>query len=98
VDDYLTTLNQERMAYGMNNEILWVHFKAALDNTFEDTNKIDNAATNLEKLQMADSLTKYISKFNKLRRKVGWDTDVEGTMCYFHRGLTKGLLYSMLSL
>jgi hypothetical protein len=41
-------------------------------------------------------LTKYISKFNKLRRKAGWDTDAEGTMHYFCRGLTEGLLYSML--
>jgi hypothetical protein len=41
-------------------------------------------------------LTKYISKFNELQRKARWDVDVEGTMRYFHRGLTEGLLYSML--
>jgi hypothetical protein len=41
-------------------------------------------------------LTKYILKFNKLQRKAGWDADAEGTMRYFQRGLTKGLLYSML--
>jgi hypothetical protein len=50
----------------------------------------------LERLYMGDKLLAYISKFNKLRRKAGWDTDAEGAMRYFHRGLTEGLLYSML--
>jgi hypothetical protein len=58
----------------------------------------------LERLKMAQKeepskvspLTKYISKFNKLCRKARWDADAEGTMQYFCRGLTEGLLYSML--
>jgi hypothetical protein len=41
-------------------------------------------------------LTKYISKFNKLRKKIGWDANTEKTMQYFRWGLTEGLLYSML--
>jgi Retrotransposon gag protein len=88
----------------MNDEDLWNDFETALNWAFKDTNKIDNAATDLKRLKMAQKeepgkvspLTKYISKFNELWRKAGWDADVEGTMRYFCRGLTKGLLYSML--
>jgi Retrotransposon gag protein len=104
VDDYLTTLEGQRLLHGMNDEALWNDFETALNRAFEDTNKIDNAATDLERLKMAQKeepgkvspLTKYISKFNKLQRKAGWDANAEGTMRYFRRGLTEGLLYSML--
>jgi Retrotransposon gag protein len=104
VDDYLTTLEGQRLLHGMNNEALWNNFETTLNRAFEDTNKIDDAATDLERLKMAQKeepgevspLTKYISKFNELRRKVGWDVDAEGTMRYFCQGLTEGLLYSML--
>jgi hypothetical protein len=88
----------------MNDEVLWNDFETTLSQAFEDTNKIEDAATNLERLKMAQKeepgevspLTKYISKFNELQRKAGWDVDMEGTMQYFRRGLTEGLLYSML--
>jgi Retrotransposon gag protein len=104
VDDYLTTLEGQRLLHGMNDEALWNDFKMALNRAFEDTNKVDDAATDLERLKMAQKeepgevspLTKYISKFNELRRKARWDADAEGTMRYFRRGLTEGLLYSML--
>jgi hypothetical protein len=97
-------LEGQRLLHGMNDEALWNNFKTALNRAFKDTNKIDDAATDLKRLKMAQKeeprevlpLTKYISKFNELWRKAGWNVDVEGTMWYFHRGLTKGLLYSML--
>jgi hypothetical protein len=104
VDDYLTTLKGQLLLHGMNDEALWDDFKVTLNQAFKDTNKIDDAATDLERLKMAQKeepskvspLTKYISKFNELRRKAGWDANAEGIMCYFHRGLMEGLLYSML--
>jgi Retrotransposon gag protein len=104
VDNYLTTLEGQRLLHGMNDEALWNDFKTTLNWAFEDTNKVDDAATDLERLKMSQKeepgevspLTKYISKFNELRRKAGWDADAEGTMRYFCRGLTEGLLYSML--
>jgi Retrotransposon gag protein/Zinc knuckle len=104
VDDYLTTLEAQRLLHRMNDEALWNDFEMALNRGFEDTNKIDDVATDLERLKMAQKeepgevspLTKYISKFNELRRKAGWDADAEGTMRYFRQGLTEGLLYSML--
>jgi hypothetical protein len=74
VDDYLTTLEGQRLLHGMNDEALWNDFKTALNRAFEDTNKVDDAATDLERLKMAQKeepgevspLTKYISKFNEL--------------------------------
>jgi hypothetical protein len=104
VDDYLTTVEGQCLLYGMNDKALWNDFKTTLNWAFKDTNKIDNAATDLERLKMAQKeepgevspLTKYISKFNELQRKAEWDADAEGTMRYFQRGLTEGLLYSML--
>jgi hypothetical protein len=74
VDDYLTTLEGQRLLHGMNDEDLWNDFKTTLNQAFKDTNKIDDAATDLERLKMAQKeepgevspLTKYISKFNKL--------------------------------
>jgi hypothetical protein len=82
----------------MNDKLLWDNFEWALDSAFKDTNKVNNAAISLEKLQMQKSLTKYISKFNELRRKAGWDANVKGTIYYFCKGLTKRLLYSMLKI
>jgi Retrotransposon gag protein len=104
VDNYLTTLETQRLLLGMNDEDLWVDFETALNRAFEDTNKVNDAATDLEKLKMTQKeepgevspLTKYISKFNELRKKAGWDANAEGTMRYFCHGLTEGLLYSML--
>jgi Retrotransposon gag protein len=104
VDDYLTILEGQRLLHSMNNEALWNDFETALNRAFEDTNKVDDAATDLERLKMAQKeelgemspLTKYISKFNELRQKAEWDADAEGMMRYFRRGLTEGLLYSML--
>jgi hypothetical protein len=63
----------------MNDEALWNDFETALNRAFEDMNKIDDAATDLKRLKMAQKeepgkvlpLTKYISKFNELRRKAG---------------------------
>jgi hypothetical protein len=91
VDNYLTTLEGQLLLHGMNNEVLWDDFKAALNQAFKDINKIDDAATDLERLKIAQKeepgevspLTKYIFKFNKLRRKAGWDADAKGTMHYF---------------
>jgi hypothetical protein len=53
VDNYLTTLETQRLLLGMNNEDLWMDFKTALNRAFEDTNKVDDTATDLEKLKMA---------------------------------------------
>jgi hypothetical protein len=74
VDDYLITLEGQCLLYGMNDKALWNDFEIALNRAFKDTNKIDNAATDLERLKMAQKedlgevspLTKYISKFNEL--------------------------------
>jgi hypothetical protein len=104
VDDYLTMLEGQLLLQGMNNEALWNDFETTLNRAFEDINKIDDAATDLERLKMAQKeepskvspLTKYISKFNELWQKAGWDVDAEGTIWYFCWGLTEGLLYSML--
>jgi hypothetical protein len=104
VNNYLTTLETQHLLLGMNDEDLWTDFETALNRALEDTNKVDDAAIDLEKLKMAQKeelgkvspLTKYISKFNELQKKAEWDADTKGTMCYFCRGLTEGLLYSML--
>jgi hypothetical protein len=74
VDNYLTTLKGQCLLHGMNNKALWNNFKTTLNQAFEDTNKIDDAATDLERLKMAQKedpgevspLTKYILKFNEL--------------------------------
>jgi hypothetical protein len=59
---------------GINDKDLWMDFETTLNRAFEDTNKVEDAATDLEKLKMAQKeelgevspLTKYISKFNEL--------------------------------
>jgi Retrotransposon gag protein len=97
VQDYLDTVEQEVVQHGENAEILWTNFKDALDNTFKDTNEEDNAITRLEHLEMKKgNLAQYTAKFNRLRKKAGWDADSNSTIRMYKRGLDLGLLTSML--
>jgi Retrotransposon gag protein/Zinc knuckle len=97
VQDYLDTIEQEVVQHRENAEILWTNFENALDDAFKDTNEEDDAITRLEHLEMKKgNLAQYTAKFNRLRKKAGWDADSNGTIRMYKRGLDLGLLTSML--
>ena len=83
VNEYLNTLDQEIVQYGEGAEILWTNYEAELERTFAYTNKAQDAANALQKLEQKDDLDKYITDFNTLRKAAKWAQNDEGTMLFF---------------
>jgi Retrotransposon gag protein len=96
VNEYLDTLDQEVAQYGEGAEVLWTNYKAELERTFAYTNKAQDVANALQKLEQKDNLDKYIADFNTLRKVAKWAQNDAGTILFFHRGLKTGLLTEIL--
>jgi hypothetical protein len=54
-----------------------------LERTFAYTNKVQDVANALQKLEQKDDLDKYIANFNTLRKVANWAQNDEGTMLFF---------------
>jgi hypothetical protein len=96
VNEYLDTLDQEVVQYGEGAKVLWTNYEAELERTFVYTNKVQDAANALQKLEQKDDLDKYITDCNTLKKVAKWAQNDKGTMLFFWRGLKMGLLMEML--
>jgi Retrotransposon gag protein len=71
-----------------SNKTLWTDFKMAFTDAFTDTAKKEDAYQKLKHLKMKDELVDdYITVFNSLAVKAGWELTNEGTIDAFCSGL-----------
>jgi hypothetical protein len=71
-----------------DDEDIWNAFHGELEAAFTDTTRCEQAMLNLISMSMkGDDLDTYMVTFEHLRGHVGWESDAQGTILLFHRGL-----------
>jgi Retrotransposon gag protein/Zinc knuckle len=98
VDDQLKELEQKVQMTPRSDETLWTDFEAAFMTAFTDTAKKENAYQKLKNLKMKDELVNdYITAFNSLAAKAGWELSNAGTIDAFRSGLRPGTLNAIMN-
>jgi Retrotransposon gag protein len=88
VDKQLKELEQKVCTTPRSDEALWTDFEAAFTNAFTDTAKKEDAYQKLKHLKMKDKLVNdYITMFNSLAAKAGWELSNASTIDAFRSGL-----------
>ena len=73
-------------------EVLWNEFETAFLAAWTDTSKKQNAYDQLMRLTMNGwDVDTYIATFDRLTLAAGWDSNSEGTIAKFRKGLSKGV-------
>jgi len=71
-------------------EQLWTDFVSDFERTFVDTASAEQAYAELTKLEMkVDEVDEYITKFEHLMTKAGWERSTRGSLEMFKQGLRK---------
>jgi Retrotransposon gag protein len=98
VDEQLKELEWKTHTTPRNDEMLWTDFKAAFTSAFTDTAKKEDAYQKLKHLRMKDELVdNYITMFNSLAAKVGWELTNARTIDAFQSGLRPGMLSAIMN-
>jgi Retrotransposon gag protein len=98
VDEQLKDLEQKVCTTPRSNEMLWTEFEAAFTSAFTDTTKKEDAYQKLKHLKMKDELVDdYITAFNSLAAKAGWELNNAGTIDAFCSGLRPGMLNAIMN-
>jgi Retrotransposon gag protein len=98
VDEQLNELELKIRTTPWNNKTLWTEFKTTFTDAFTDTAKKEDAYQKLKHLKMKDELVNnYITAFNSLAMKAGWELSNEGTINAFHSGLCPGTLNAIMN-
>jgi Retrotransposon gag protein len=98
VDEQLNDLELKVRTMPRSNETLWTDFKTAFTDTFTNTAKKEDAYQKLKHLKMKDELVDdYITMFNSLAAKAGWELSNEGTIDAFRSGLRPGTLNAIMN-
>jgi Retrotransposon gag protein len=93
VDEQLNDLELKVRTMPRSDETLWTDFETAFTDAFTDTAKKEDAYQKLKHLKMKDELVDdYITTFNSLAAKAGWELTNEGTINAFRSGLRPGTL------
>jgi hypothetical protein len=80
-----------------NKPDLWTQFLAEFGQQFQDTQKEDQAHTQLEGLRMCfPEIDTYIAKFKELARQAGYTMENSETMHTFIKGLTPSVMEDIL--
>jgi Retrotransposon gag protein len=88
VDDQLKELEQKVRTISRSDETLWTDFEVAFTTAFTNTAKKEDAYQKLKHLKMKDELVDdYITAFNSLAAKAGWELNNAGTIDAFRSGL-----------
>ena len=75
-----------------DNEALWTEFETAFLTVWTDTSKKQNVFNQLMHLTMNGwDVDTYIATFDCLTLAAGWDSNSEGTIAKFCKGLSKGI-------
>jgi Retrotransposon gag protein len=71
-----------------DNEDIWTAFHGELEAAFTDTTRCEQATLDLISMSMkGDDLDTYMATFEHLRERAGWESNAQGTILLFHRGL-----------
>jgi Retrotransposon gag protein/Zinc knuckle len=98
VDEQLKELEQKVRTTSRSDETLWTEFEAAFTTAFTDTAKKEDAYQKLKHLKMKDELVDdYITAFNSLAAKAGWELSNAGTIDTFHSRLQPGTLNAIMN-
>jgi Retrotransposon gag protein len=98
VDEQLKDLEQKVCTTPRSDETLWTEFEATFTSAFMDTAKKEDAYQKLKHLKMKDKLVdNYITAFNSLAMKAGWELNNAGTIDAFHSGLRPGMLIAIMN-
>jgi Retrotransposon gag protein/Zinc knuckle len=98
VDEQLKELEQKVRTTSRSDETLWTDFEAAFTTAFTDTAKKEDAYQKLKHLKMKDELVNdYITAFNSLAAKAGWELNNAGTIDAFRSGLRPGTLNAIMN-
>jgi Retrotransposon gag protein/Zinc knuckle len=98
VDEQLNDLELKICTMLHNDETLWTEFETAFMDAFTDTAKKEDAYQKLKHLKMKDELVDdYITAFNSLAAKAGWELTNEGTIDAFRSGLQPGTLNAIMN-
>jgi Retrotransposon gag protein len=98
VDEQLKELEQRVRMTPKGDEMLWTEFEMAFTSTFTDTAKKEDAYQKLKHLKMKDELVDdYITVFNSLAAKAGWELSNTGTIDAFRSGLQPGTLNTIMN-
>jgi Retrotransposon gag protein len=88
VDEQLKELEQKIRTMPKSDETLWTEFEAAFTSAFTDTAKKEDAYQKLKHLKMKDELIDdYVTTFNSLAAKAGWELNNARTIDAFRSGL-----------
>jgi Retrotransposon gag protein/Zinc knuckle len=91
-------LEQKVCTTPRSDEALWTEFEAAFTTAFTDTTKKEDAYQKLKHLKMKDKLVNdYITAFNSLAAKAGWELSNAGTIDAFHSRLRPGMLNAIMN-
>jgi Retrotransposon gag protein len=98
VDEQLKELEQKVRTTPRSDETLWTEFKVAFTTAFTDTAKKEDAYQKLKHLKMKDELVDdYITAFNSLAAKAGWELNNASTIDAFRSGLQPGTLNAIMN-
>jgi Retrotransposon gag protein len=98
VDEQLTDLELKIHTMPRSDETLWTEFETAFTDAFTNTAKKEDAYQKLKHLKMKDELVNdYITMFNSLAVKAGWELSNEGTIDAFRSGLCPGTLNAIMN-
>jgi Retrotransposon gag protein len=98
VDKQLKELEQKVCTTPRSNEALWTDFEATFTSAFTNTAKKEDAYQKLKHLKMKDKLVDdYITAFNSLAAKAGWELSNTGTINAFCSGLRPGTLNTIMN-
>jgi Retrotransposon gag protein len=98
VDEQLNDLELKVHTMPCSDETLWTDFETAFTDAFTNTAKKEDAYQKLKHLKMKDELVDdYITVFNSLAAKAGWELTNEGTIDAFCSGLQLGTLNAIMN-
>jgi Retrotransposon gag protein len=98
VDEQLKELEQKVRATPRSDETLWMEFEVAFIAAFTNTAKKEDAYQKLKHLKMKDELVdNYITTFNSLAVKAGWELSNASTIDAFHSRLQPGTLNAIMN-
>jgi Retrotransposon gag protein/Zinc knuckle len=98
VNEQLNDLELKVQTTPRSDKTLWTDFETAFTDAFTDTAKKEDAYQKLKHLKMKDELVDdYITTFNSLAAKAGWELTNEGTIDAFQSGLHPGTLNAIMN-
>jgi Retrotransposon gag protein len=98
VDKQLKELKAKVLYRPQSDEGIWMDFEDAFTAVFTDMAKREDAYQKLKSLKMKDELIDdYITAFNSLATKAGWELGNKGTNNAFQTGLCPGTLNTIIN-